>query len=141
MKIPSVLAALLIASALSLSVGGFFLYVDSLVPFVLIETTFVAVSILFILSYFVTKGNLTSINISTVLGVLAPILSFSTPAHVSVLEQIGTGGLISFLGVLQLLGFYVFPITFVILRIVFRGEINEKTRKNLNTVTKGLAEG
>lgn len=64
-----------------------------------------------------------SINISTALGIIAPIISYSTPAHVGVLEQIGKGGLIAFLGVLQLLGFYIFPITFVILRIVYYGKL------------------
>lgn len=114
---------LLIASALSLGVGGIFLYVDSLVPIVLVETTAVAVIVLFGLSYFVAKGNMMSINISTALGIIAPIISYSTPAHVGVLEQIGKGGLIAFLGVLQLLGFYIFPITFVILRIVYYGKL------------------
>ena len=90
---------------------------------ILVDTTIVAVIILYIMSYFVAKGNMISVNISTALGVIAPIMSASTPAHVGVLEQITTGGLISFLGVLQLLGFYIFPITFVILRIVFGSKL------------------
>lgn len=123
MKLVSILSVLLLLSAISLSIGGYFLYKKSLVPIILVETTLVAVVILFILSYFVAKGNVISINISTVLGVIAPIMSASTPAHVSVLEQMSRGGLIAFLGLLQLLGFYIFPITFVILRIVFRSKI------------------
>ena len=117
MKLPLVLSLLLIASAVSLTVGGAFLYAYKLVPMILVETTVVAVIVLYILSYFVARGNILSINISTVLGVLAPIISISTPAHVGVLEQIGDGGLIGFLGVLQLLGFYIFPISFVVLRL------------------------
>lgn len=123
LQMKSILSLLLLASAVSLSVGGYLLYINSLVSMVLIGTTFVAVIILYILSYFVAKGNMISINVSTALGVVAPIMSASTPAHVGVLEQIATGGLISFLGLLQLLGFYIFPIAFVILRILFRSKV------------------
>jgi hypothetical protein len=125
-RLPSVLSVLLIASALALGVGGIFLYVYSLVPMVLVETTVVAVIVLFVLSYPVLRGNLLSINISTVLGVVAPIISISTPAHVGVLEQIGKGGLIGFLGILQLLGFYLFPILFVVLRIAYNGTLKKQ---------------
>lgn len=128
-KLIKFLSALLIASALSLGVGGIFLNAYSLVPDVLVETTAVAVIILFILSYFVSKGKMLAINISTVLGIAAPIMSYAIPAHVGVLEQIATGGLISFLGLLQLLGFYIFPILFVILRVAF----NSRLRKEITT--------
>jgi hypothetical protein len=123
MQLKSILSVLLLLSAVSLSVGGYFLYVKSLVPLILVDTTLVAVIILYALSYFVVRGNMISINVSTALGVISPIMSASTPAHVGVLEQIGSGGLISFLGLLQLLGFYIFPITFVILRILFRSKL------------------
>jgi hypothetical protein len=126
----------LIASALSLGVGGVFLYAYSLVPDILIETTLVAVAILLLLSYYVSRKNMLSINISTVLGVVAPILSYSTPAHVGVLEQIGSGGLISFLGILQLLGFYIFPILYVILRLAFHGTL----KKQIDNSSKTLVE-
>lgn len=107
-------------SAVSLSLGGYLLYVNAFVSLFLVETTLVAVVVLFVLSYFVARGNMYSINISTVLGVVAPIMSASTPAHVSVLRQLGSGGLISSLGALQLFGFYIFPITYVIIRFLFR---------------------
>lgn len=116
----------MIASALSLGVGGVFLYAYSLVPTFLVETTLVAVIVLLVLSYFVLKGNMISINISTALGIIGPILSYSTPAHVSVLEHIVDGGLIAFLGILQLLGFYLFPILFVILRVVYHGKLQNQ---------------
>jgi len=123
MLLKSILSLLLLASAVSLTVGGYLLYVNSLVPMILVDTTIVAVIILYIMAYFVAKGNIIAINVSTVLGVIAPIMSASTPKHVGVLEQIATGGLISFLGLLQLFGFYIFPIVFVILRIVFRSKL------------------
>jgi hypothetical protein len=125
LKLPIILSALLLASAFSLTFGGILLYTYSLVPLVLVETTFAAVVVLFVLSYFVSKGSMASINIATILGVIAPIMSYFTPAHVGVLEQIGTGGLISLLGILQLVGFYLFPILYVILRIVFKGRLKQ----------------
>ena len=68
--------------ATSLTFGGILLYIYALVPIILVETTLAAVIVLFILSYFVSKGNIVSINIATILGVIAPIMSYSTPAHV-----------------------------------------------------------
>jgi hypothetical protein len=126
-QIHRILSLLLIASSLSLGIGGIFLFAYSLVPVVLVATTAVAVMVLLLLSLFVWKGNKLSINISTILGVFAPILSITTPAHVGVLEQIGRGGLISFLGILQLLGFFIFPIGYVILRLVLYREIALET--------------
>ena len=123
LQLKSILSLLLLASAISLTIGGYFLYVNNLVPMILVETTIIAVVILYFLAYFVAKGNTVFINISTILGVVAPVMSVLTPQHVSVLEQISLGGLISFLGILQLLGFYIFPITFVILRILFKSRL------------------
>lgn len=123
MRIQLWLSLLLILSASSLSVGSFFLYVNSLVPMVLIYTTVVAVTVLFILSYFVARRILVAINIATILGVIAPIMSALTPQHVSVLSQLFAGGILALLGLLQILGFYLFPIIFVVMRIVFRASI------------------
>ncbi len=136
LQLTKVLSTLLIASAVSLGVGGVFLYAYALVPIVLVETTIAAVVILCILSYPVSRGNMIAINISTVLGVVAPIISLSTPAHVGVLEQIGTGGLISFLGILQLLGFYTFPIIFVLIRIVYNGKLKIQVMSSSKALVK-----
>ncbi|MDA4130831.1 MAG: hypothetical protein OK457_08680 [Thaumarchaeota archaeon] len=127
MQLVKLLATLLIASASSLILGGALLYYYSLVPMILVATTFVAVVILLFLSYFVSRGNLVAINVATVLGVAAPIMSYFTPSHVGVLEQIGTGGLISLLGILQLAGFYVFPILFVVIRVSLYRRIGRKS--------------
>ena len=123
-QLKSILSLLLLASALSLTLGGYLLYINSLVPEILVETTFVAVVVLFFLSYFVALGNLLAISVSTILGVVAPIMSAATPQHISVLAQIDAGGLISILGLLQLFGFYIFPILFVVVRIVFRSRFS-----------------
>ena len=124
----------MLASAASLGVGGIFLYAYALVPAVLVETTLVAVIVILLLSYPVSRGNVLSINISTFLGIIAPLISIATPAHIGVLEQIGEGNLISFLGILQLLGFYVFPIAFVVLRVVYRGKLKNQATSLSRTV-------
>ena len=124
MKIQLLLSYLLILSASSLTVGSFFLYVNALVPIILIYTTLVAVVVLFALSYFVAKRVVIAINFGTVLGIIAPIMSALTPQHVSVLSQLLGGGIIALLGLLQILGFYLFPIIYVVLRIVFRKSVS-----------------
>ena len=118
MNIVKLLSALLIGSALSLSIGGFLLYAYNQVPMFLIDLTLGAVIALYILAYFVSKGKMLAINVSTILGVIAPILSASTPAHIGVLGDFGRSWLITAEGLLQFLGFYAFPIAFVVLRIV-----------------------
>lgn len=123
MKITHVLSLLLIASAVSLAVGGYLLYAHALVPPVLVETTLVAIIVLFILAHFVYRGKMIAINLSTILGVVALFIPFSTPAHIGVIEEIGSGGLISLLGVLQILGFVVFPVIYIIARVAYRGQI------------------
>ena len=92
MRIATLLSLLLIASAISLAIGGVFLYVYDLVPTFLVETTLVAVALLIVLSFFVLRGNKLSINISPILGVVAPVMSYLTPAHMGVLEQMSSGG-------------------------------------------------
>ena len=123
MKIIHVLSLLLVASAVSLSVGGYLLYVNALVPPILVETTLVAIVVLFVLAHFVFRGKMIAINVATILGIVALLIPFSTPAHVGVLEEIGSGGLISLLAVLQILGFIVFPVIYIIVRIVYRNRI------------------
>lgn len=123
MNIFKLLSAFLLGSAISLSVGGLLLYAYNQVPMFLINLTAGAVVVLFILAYFVSKGKTLAIDVSTVLGVFAPILSLSTPAHLAILESFGSSILVSADGLFQFLGFYAFPLAFVILRIGFRSKI------------------
>ncbi|MHB1907321.1 MAG: hypothetical protein ACYCQJ_00465 [Nitrososphaerales archaeon] len=112
-------SSLLLGSAISLSIGGFLLYAYSLVPAWLLELTAMAIVILLPLAYLVSKRNMLALNISTILGVVAPIVSASTPSHLAVLFSFGQDLLLSFLGLLQIFGFYLFPIIFVVLRLTF----------------------
>ena len=133
MKITNVLSGLLLGSALCLSAGDILLYSKNLVPPFLVELTAAAVAIIIPLSFFVYKKNLVAINLSTALGIIAPFTSLSTPAHIAVLLSFGQNLLLSVLGLLQFLGFYLFPISFVIMRMLYRREISyEAKAKNQN---------
>jgi hypothetical protein len=137
LKIINVLSGLLLGSALCLSAGGMLLYSKNLVPPFLLELTAAAVAVIVPLSFFVYKKNLASINLSTLLGVIAPFTSISTPAHIAVLLSFGQNLLLSVLGLLQFLGFYLFPISFVIVRMVYRKKISYEAKaenQNLNDI-------
>jgi hypothetical protein len=131
MRIKTILTVLLLASVASLSVGGYFLDVYGLVPLILIETTAVAAIALIVVSYFVWKGKIIAMNIATILGAIAPFITFSSPAHVSAVLQIGSGGLIALLGLLQILGFDVFPISFVLIRLALWNRIKLENHTRL----------
>ena len=112
-------SSLLLGSVISLSIGGFLLYAYNLVPVWLLELISIAIVVLLPLAYLVSKRNILALNISTILGVIAPIVSASTPSHLAVLFSFGQDLLLSFLGLLQIFGFYLFPIIFVALRLAF----------------------
>lgn len=112
-------SSLLLGSVISLSIGGFLLYAYNLVPVWLLELISMAIVVLLPLAYLVSKRNILALNISTILGVIAPIVSASTPSHLAVLFSFGQDLLLSFLGLLQIFGFYLFPIIFVALRLAF----------------------
>jgi hypothetical protein len=114
-----VLSGLLAASGVSLAMGDALLFFFNLVPFYLIALTAAAAVILFVLSLFVDRGNTIALNISTILGVIAPIFSLSTPAHDAVLLAFGSSPLITSLAALQFFGFFIFPVAFVLLRILY----------------------
>ncbi len=123
MRLLTVLGGLLLGSAVTLGIGGVILFIYNLVPNYLIELTAAVVIALVPLSYYVIQGNELATNVSTTLGIIAPISSIVNQVHVAVLLSFGQSLLISVLGLLQFLGFYLFPIAFVVLRIVYRKKI------------------
>ncbi len=136
LKITNILSALLLGSAICLSLGGLLLFVNGLVPMDLIELTATAVIIITPLSILVYRRNLTAINISTVLGFVAPTISLSTPAHIAVLLEFGHNFLISVLGLLQFLGFYLLPITFLVIRFAYW----KRVAQDVKAGPKGVSE-
>jgi hypothetical protein len=120
------LTVLLLGLSASLSIEAYLLYVYSRVPIIFVETTVIAEVVLCMLAYFVAKGVMPIVNIATILGIISPLLSFATPAHNNVLTQLSEGGLITALGLLQILGFYASPIAFVVLRIALREKLRNE---------------
>jgi hypothetical protein len=124
MRFVNVLGALLLGSAVTLGIGGVLLFDYDLVPYYLVELTTAVVVALVPLSYYVIHANKLAINISTVLGIIAPISSIMNHSHLDILLAFGQGLLTSVLGLLQFFGFYLFPIVFVVLRIVYRKRLS-----------------
>ncbi len=89
-------------------------------PLSLSAVTVLTVCVLVTLSWFVQRGSSVALNLSTVLGVLSVIVSFLIPAHAAALDQFGSSPLLTILDALQLLGFYAFPIAFVLVRVALR---------------------
>ena len=129
MKITNVLAGLLGGSATCLAVGDLFLYGENLVPAILVAITAIAVIVLVPLSVLVYRRNLVAVDVSTILGIVAPLISLSTPSHVAVLLSFGENLLLSVLGALQFFGFYLFPISYVIVRLAYRKRIQDLTSR------------
>ncbi|MEM0169287.1 MAG: hypothetical protein QXR57_03830 [Metallosphaera sp.] len=111
----NIYTALLIASSVCLSLGGYFLL--GVVPPVLSLTTYVVVVVLLTLSYLAWRGNQTAINTGLVLAVLAIISSTSSQAHLTALSEIDDNLRITLLDVLMILGFYLFPGIYIVVRL------------------------
>jgi hypothetical protein len=141
MRLFNVLGSLLLGSAVTLGAGDVLLFVYSLVPIYLVILTAAVVVALVPLSYYVIHGNKLATNISTALGVIAPISSIVNQVHVAVLLSFGQGLLISVLGLLQFLGFYLFPIVFVVLRIVYRKKIPFYTKTHSQPLVESTGTG
>ncbi len=112
----SILAGLLLGSAISLLAGGLLLYIFSLAPLVTVSGGWVIAAILVALSVYVHRYNMWAINISTLLGVISIVISPLIPAHAGALLGFGSTPRITLLDTLQILGFYVFPAIFIVLR-------------------------
>ncbi|MEM3670810.1 MAG: hypothetical protein QW767_03595 [Thermoprotei archaeon] len=114
-----VLGSSMVASAFSLSIGGYLLYANSLVPPQLTALTAAAVVVALTLSYFVFHENTTAINVGTILGFAAIAFSASSSAHDKALAEFGGNPLITTLDLLQVFGFYVFPALYIVVRLVY----------------------
>ncbi|WP_252896784.1 hypothetical protein [Metallosphaera hakonensis] len=100
-------------SAVSLALGGALLL--NLVPSFLTVSTYMVTLVLISLAYLIERGVTWAINVGVILGILAILASTLSGAHIVALEEFGTNPRITSLDVLMLLGFYVFPGSYVIL--------------------------
>jgi hypothetical protein len=85
------------------------------VPLGLTISTYVVILVLLVLTYLVERGNRIAEGIGALMGVLAIVSSSLSQAHLSALLQFGSDLHLSLLDVLMVLGFYVFPATYLVL--------------------------
>jgi hypothetical protein len=90
--------------------------VYSLAPLITVTGGWVIAALLIALSVYVLRANRVAVNISTLLGILSIITSPLIPAHTGALLDFGSTPKITLLDTLQILGFYVFPTVFIVLR-------------------------
>ncbi|BFH72718.1 hypothetical protein SJAV_06620 [Sulfurisphaera javensis] len=103
----------LIGSAISLGIGGILLF--SIVPFILSIGTIIAVSLFLISAYLIYKDVKIGYYLGFVLSLLAIISSATSTTHDKALLSFGSSFFISILNILMILGFYIFPLTYIIL--------------------------
>lgn len=111
----------MVLSSIFVAWGAYLLRKNSLVPLELTLATSLAVFIVLLTAFFVFSGSRLAINLGIVLSVAAIASSLSSPAHLHAMSQIFNGGIISLLDVLEILGFYLFPILYIYTRITGGG--------------------
>lgn len=115
------LAAVMWLSVATVAIGAFLLKYYSLTPVTLTYATAGADILVFITSIFVYRGSRLAMNFAVILSVAAIVSSLASPAHFQAMEKITQGGLISLLDILEILGFYLFPLMYIIMRFSSRG--------------------
>ncbi|MCG3108349.1 hypothetical protein L3N51_00630 [Metallosphaera sp. J1] len=123
---------LLLGSAICLSIGGYLLL--GVVPSILTAMTYVVVIVLLALSYLVEKGIAWALNLGFILGILAILSSSLSQAHMQALSQFGSSPRITILDALMVMGFYVFPVVYIVFWV--RGRASRKSRDLMNQAKK-----
>lgn len=101
-----------------------------MVPVSLNLLTLLAVVVACTISYYVFQANRVAIDVSTILGLAVIAFSASSRAHDSAIARFGSGTIIDLLDVLQVIGFYICPGSFIILRVIYRNRINLEARQS-----------
>lgn len=115
-RVKNLLFSYMAGSVLFVSVGALLLHVNSLVPVTLTYATTGAVIILAVDAAFVYRDSRLAINLGVVLSIAAILSSLASPAHLHAMTEIMGGGLISLLDILEILGFYLFPVLYIVTR-------------------------
>lgn len=108
-------AALLVLSAISLSIGGYSLYAGRLVPIILTYLTIIAIVIIMALAtamIFYDKRYLKTIGL---LMAVISIISSINPSHLSALTKFGNSFYLSVADITMITGFFLFPAIYIIL--------------------------
>lgn len=109
-----IMGAYMVVSCASVSAGGILLRYYSLVPVILTYATAAAVMVLAANAFFVFRGSRNALNFGVILSILAIASSISSPSHLAAMGEILQGGIIALLDVLEIIGFYVFPVSYMI---------------------------
>lgn len=96
--------------------------------------TYVVVIVLLALSYLVEKGIAWALNLGFILGILAILSSSLSQAHMQALSQFGSSPRITILDALMVMGFYVFPVVYIVFWV--RGRASRKSRDLMNQAKK-----
>ncbi|BBD72079.1 hypothetical protein HS1genome_0468 [Sulfodiicoccus acidiphilus] len=110
-----VLAALSLASAVSVGAGGGLLWFYKLVPEILTIFTALAVLLVLFAALEIRAGKEWAIHLGASLATVAMITSSLSRAHFRALLQFGRAPVITVLDVLMVAGFYVFPAAYLIM--------------------------
>lgn len=113
------LAIFMWLSSIFVTAGAVLLRYYDLVPVSLTYLTSGAVVIVMITSIPVHRRNRFAINFGVILSAAAIISSASSLSHIEAMLRILDGGLITVLDILEILGFYLFPLLYLVFR--FRG--------------------
>lgn len=113
MKLTGWLATIVILDAADVALGGFILRYVSLVPISLTVLTYLAVVILLIDFYFITKGRRIAINAGVLLSLIAMAIS-TNPAHIHALEEFGSTLPLTGADITMLIGFYLLPALYIV---------------------------
>jgi hypothetical protein len=114
MPVNKILSYLLYASGVVILIGSAVLRYANLVPAFLTYSTIAAAIVVFATAFFVHRGN----NYAEFLGVVLGIVSFivtSNPEHFAALLQFGNSAIISEADVTMVVGFYLIPLTYIVL--------------------------
>ncbi|MFG1450576.1 MAG: hypothetical protein AAE983_08075 [Thermoplasmataceae archaeon] len=117
MKLTGWLATIVILDAADIALGGFILRYVSLVPISLTVLTYLAVVILLIDFYFITKGRRIAINAGVLLSLIAMAIS-TNPAHIHALEEFGSTLPLTGADITMLIGFYFLPALYIVYWLV-----------------------
>ncbi len=117
MKLTGWLATIVILDAADIALGGFILRYVSLVPISLTVLTYLAVVILLIDFYFITKGRRIAINAGVLLSLIAMAIS-TNPAHIHALEEFGSTLPLTGADITMLIGFYILPALYIVYWLV-----------------------
>ena len=120
------LSLLMVLSALFLIAGAALLRIYSLVPFYLTLTTALAVVVILIVAHFINRGYTWAANTGIALAIISILTSALSPTHNSAVLNMFSSPLLAVLVLLEIFGFYVFPVLFLIIRAVKHKEFRGK---------------